>query len=201
MGFEISGTTAIERLRAASGREREELLAEFLDSLQTYLRLVADRNLPDELRAKVAPSDIIQSTYIEARQCLKRFNGKSDRDLLAWFSRILVNNVKDTARQYQVRQKRQVSREVPLGCFDEGNLAPATTESPGDIASASEEVSQLKEAIAMLPEEYRQVIVLRSLERRSLAEVGQIMKRTEDAARKLFGRALLQLQKHMSRSD
>jgi RNA polymerase sigma-70 factor, ECF subfamily len=198
MQRDLCGTSVIEKLKVASGAENEQVLAGFIESLQTYLRLVADRQLPADLRAKVSPSDIIQNTYIEARRDLKRFVGTTDQDLLAWLCRILVNNAKDAARQYQSRQKRMISREVPLDGVEGTGHYMAPTESPSRIASTSEETVRLQRAIADLPKEYRQVIVLRSLERRSLAEVGEIMGRSEEAVRKLFGRALVQLQKLMS---
>ena len=182
-------------LHASAGTDRDQVLAKFIESFQTYLRLVADRQLPEDVRAKVSPSDIIQNTYLEARRDFKRFSGSNDRELLAWLCQILLNNVKDTARHYQSRQKRQVSREVSLQHLQGNDCCPAATESPSRIVSGREEEVRLQQALAQLPKEYRQVIVLRSLERRSFAEVGNALNRSEEAARKQFGRAIVQLQR------
>ena len=59
------------QLHASAGTDRDQVLAKFIESFQTYLRLVADRQLPEDLRAKVSPSDIIQNTYLEARRDFK----------------------------------------------------------------------------------------------------------------------------------
>jgi len=186
---------------AHSGADRDAELARFIESFQTYLLLVADRQLPDDVRAKVAPSDILQETYLEARRDFKRFQGATDRDLLAWLRQILLNNIRDAARQYQSRQKRQVGREVQLDRCDVTNCCAAPADSPSGVATVREETEQLKRALSRISEDYRQVIVLRSLERRPLAEVGQIMGRSEEAVRKLWARALQQVQHHLKPTD
>jgi RNA polymerase sigma-70 factor (ECF subfamily) len=179
----------------------KETLGELFASFENYLLLVADRNLPDDMRAKVAPSDIFQQTYIEAQRHIKHFGGTSERDLIAWLRQILLNNVRDAVRQYQSRQKRQVSREVPLNRFDADEYSTGMSESPSQLAHANEESRRLHLAIAQLPRDYRKVITLRSLERRPFAEVAKIMGRSEDASRKLWLRALEQLNRFLSPVD
>ncbi len=172
---------------------RQESLAVIFSSLKTYLSLIAERNLPDDVRAKVAPSDIIQETYLEAERHYRHFKGNSERELIAWLQQILLNNVRDASRRYEERQKRQVCREVPLDQFNATECADRG-ESPSRLAAANEEALKLHQALAQLPKDYRQVLILRSLERRSLREVSEIMERTEEAVRKLWSRALVQLQ-------
>jgi len=180
--------------------DRQESLADIFASLKTYLSLVADRNLPDDVRAKVAPSDIIQETYLEAQRHYRHFKGNSERDLIAWLRQILLNNVRDASRRYEARQKRQVCREVPLDRFNATECADRA-ESPSHVAVASEEAVKLHQALAQLPQDYRQVLVLRSLERRTFREVSEVMGRTDEAVRKLWGRALDQLQQILNPVD
>jgi RNA polymerase sigma-70 factor (ECF subfamily) len=201
MTHQLEEAETSRQLHASSGADRDHVLARFIDSFQTYLRLVADRQLPEDVRAKVSPSDIIQNTYLEARRDFKRFSGNNDRELLAWLCQILLNNVKDAARHYQSREKRKVSREVPLQHVQANDCCPAATDSPSRIVSGREEEMLLQHALAKLPKEYRQVIVLRSFERRSFAEVGQALNRSEEAARKQFGRAIVQLQHMLQPSE
>jgi len=183
------------RVLAQSDTNRDAALASFIESFQTYLLLVADRELPEGVRAKVAPSDILQETYVEAQRAFKRFQGASDQELLAWLQQIVLNNARDAARQYQSRQKRQVSREVPIEYCQDQDCCMKPSESPSQVASRREEAQRVQQALSLLPKDYCQVIVLRTLERRRLPEVGQIMGRSEDAVRKLWMRALGQLQK------
>jgi RNA polymerase sigma-70 factor, ECF subfamily len=201
MSMTADPTSVFAQLMARSGANRDAALARFIESFQTYLLLVADRKLPEDVRAKVAPSDILQETYVEARRAFKRFQGDSDQELLAWLRQIVLNNVRDAARQYQSRQKRQVSREVPIDRCQDHDCCTNLSESPSAVASMREEAQRVQQALGLLPNDYRQVIVLRTLERRPLPEVGKIMGRSEEAVRKLWVRALSQLQKTLDSLD
>ena len=53
----------------------------------------------------------------------------------------------------------------------------------------------LAEALARLPEDYREVIVLRHLEGLGFAEVGLRMERSEDSVKNLWVRALARLRR------
>jgi DNA-directed RNA polymerase specialized sigma24 family protein len=83
-----------------SPAERNDALARFIASSSTYFSLVAERELPAEVRANIDPSDIFQDSYIEAQRDFKRFHGTTDRELLAWFCEILRNNARDHARRF-----------------------------------------------------------------------------------------------------
>ena len=55
----------------------------------------------------------------------------------------------------------------------------------------------LADALAQLPEDYREVIVLRQLEGFSFPEVAKRMERSEDSVQKLWVRALSSLRRTM----
>jgi len=57
-----------------------------------------------------------------------------------------------------------------------------------------EEAALLGEALEKLRPDYRQAIVLRSWHRLAFAEVGQLMDRSPEAARKLWSRGMSQLE-------
>ena len=93
-------------------------LGRCLDACRDYLLLVAKEQLPDDIKVKVAPSDLVQETYLEARRDFQDFDGKNQEQLLAWLRQILVNNAIDATRQFHNRQKRSVDREHPLPPHD-----------------------------------------------------------------------------------
>jgi RNA polymerase sigma-70 factor (ECF subfamily) len=55
----------------------------------------------------------------------------------------------------------------------------------------------LASALAELPADYREVLVLRELEGKSLREVAEAMGRTANGVQKLWARALIQLRRRM----
>jgi RNA polymerase sigma-70 factor (ECF subfamily) len=58
---------------------------------------------------------------------------------------------------------------------------------------AREQAQVLWRALERLPEDYRQVILFRFQEDRSFEEIGGLMNRSPDAARKLWSRAMERL--------
>jgi RNA polymerase sigma factor (sigma-70 family) len=60
-----------------------------------------------------------------------------------------------------------------------------------------EEFDRVSACLAQLPVHYQQVIMLRFNEGYSFAEIGKITNRSEDAAQKLWERALLLLRKQL----
>ena len=57
----------------------------------------------------------------------------------------------------------------------------------------------LEQAMAQLPNDYQQVLRLRNWEQLPFDEIGVRMNRSRDAARKLWSRAILQLQELLDR--
>ena len=60
-------------------------------------------------------------------------------------------------------------------------------------ASHQEDALILARAMSLLPEDYRQVLMLRSIEERPWSEVSKMMARSEGSVRMLWTRALVQL--------
>ena len=112
-------------------------MGHLIQTCRQYLLTVAHRELPLELRAKIAPSDLVQDTACEAQQSFDQFNGERQDEFLAWLRSILLNNVSNARRHYRDTAKRQISREVSLddgGRWFPGNLV--AKESPPADARA-----------------------------------------------------------------
>jgi RNA polymerase sigma-70 factor (ECF subfamily) len=159
---------------------------------------ISHRELDAGLRAKVAPSDLVQDTFLEAQHAFPRFQGSTEAELCAWLGSILRHNVTDLRRRYHASQKRDVLREVSLDQAARAELQAsllAADQSPSKQAVAREQDQALHRALTRLPELYRKVLTWRSYERCSFEEVGRRLDRTPEAARKLWSRAVEQLQR------
>lgn len=169
-------------------------LGQLLETCRGYLLLIARQQLPTDLRAKGGASDLVQETFLEAQRDFLQFQGTTEAELLAWLRRRLLNNVGHFLRRYRSTAKRAVGREVALAAEGSsespaGGLA-ADVPSPSDEAVRREQAESLHRALQRLPEDHRRVIVLRYLEERSFEEIGGMMGRSPDAARKLWSRAM-----------
>ncbi|HEV3120912.1 MAG TPA: sigma-70 family RNA polymerase sigma factor [Isosphaeraceae bacterium] len=186
-------------LLAAARAGSTEALGRVLETCRRYLLLVAERQLDPNLKAKGGASDLVQETFLEAQRDFGRFGGTSEAELLAWLRRLLLNNVGTFTRSYRETNKREVGREVPLQADgSSGDLASAlagATPSPSRMAMAREQGEALEQALAKLPDDHRQVIMLRYQEERSFEEIGLLMGRSPEAARKLWSRAMERLRR------
>ena len=67
---------------------------------------------PAGLHGKVAASDLVQETLLEAGRDFAHFGGHTRHELLGWLRRILLNNLADANRRYLYAEKREAGREV-----------------------------------------------------------------------------------------
>jgi RNA polymerase sigma-70 factor (ECF subfamily) len=178
----------LDEARQNCSAAREQLL----ESFRGYLRLLARTGLDASLRGKADPSDIVQESLLKAHLTFQQFQGQSKGELAAWLRRILINKLNDLTRGYQMVQARQVGRERSL---DDSSsvligLLVCGGPSPSESAERRELGLVLSEALAELNEDYREVLVLRSLEERDWEETARCMERTVGATRMLWTRAL-----------
>ena len=186
----------------------EQLLAaaragsrEALQAYRAYLLLIAQQELDPELRAKGGASDLVQETFLDAQRLLGMFEGTTDGPWAAWLRELLLNNLADFVRRYRATGKRRISREVGQPASDSaadlGHEAAAETPSPSVTAMAAEQTAALEGALDRLPDDYREVLLLRYQGDLSFEEIGRRLKRSANAARKLWLRALRKLEQEL----
>lgn len=168
-----------------------DALGRLFELCRTYLLLAAVEELSPALRVKVAPSDLVQDTLLEAGHDFPNFRGASEAELLGWLRGVLRNNAANVQRHFET-EKRRVDREVPLSA-DLLHRVSEPPETPSTRAQVRERDEQLERALARLHEDYRQVLLLRTAEGLTFAQVGARMGRSADAARMLWGRAATEL--------
>jgi len=178
-----------------------DMLARLLEGHRPYLLQMAQNELNTDLQAKVGASDLVQESLLQAHLHFDQFQGGAPEELRGWLRQILLNQLAYCRRHYRDTGKRQLDREVPLGSPGQSdaanNVLADDSKSPSQKAIHNEQQQLLQEALARLPEHYRQVLVWRSLEQRSFEQIGQLLERSADAARMLWGRAVEALQKDL----
>ena len=193
----------LNQARGGDVAAREELFAR----CRSYVGLVARAQIEGRLRAKVDASDLVQQTLLEAHRGLKNFRGGTEEEWLAWLRKILAHNTTDFVRRYRSTRKREIGREVPLhvsppGASGSFHLDPADPgQTPSQVVLQHERELEVAEAIEELPEDYREVVMLRNLQRLSFNEVADRMGRTRPAVQMLWLRALRQLEGLLNDND
>jgi RNA polymerase sigma-70 factor (ECF subfamily) len=106
----------------------------------------------------------------QANVAFDEFRGKSRQELEDWLLTITRNVIRDLCRHY-LRQKRDVSREVPLDELGEKNEPLARDPAAREIDE--EEIQKLHDAFERLPPECRTLILLHNHQGLSFEEIGR----------------------------
>ena len=144
-----------ERVRRAK-EGSTEAFEELIDAHQRPLFNVAYRMVGDYDEAE----DLTQSAFVKAYVHIGRFDGRSP--FFGWIYRILVNE----ALNLLTRRKRLAPLEEP---------GPDPGPGPEAECSAHETEGIINEALGLLTEDYRQVVILRHFLQLSYREIGDTL--------------------------
>lgn len=156
----------------------EAMMLPHLDAAYTLARYLTGDALDAE--------DVVQDAALRALKYFSGFRGADAEDGRAWFLAI----VRNTART--ARQRRRADRADTA--FDEDQHSDAlANEDPSVDLDRQETRERLQVAIEQLPDEFREVIVLREIQGLSYQEisevtdapVGTVMSRLSRARRRL----------------
>lgn len=129
----------------------------------------------------------MQSTFREAIAAFSRFRGESEAELLAWLLATARNKLLAKRRYWQRARRAELA---PTG--DDADLvtAYAAVLSPSAIAADREAVARIEAAIAQLPTDHREVLMLARVVGLPHAEIATLMGRSEAGVRQLLVRAV-----------
>ena len=146
------------------------------------------------VRRKVSVADVLQEAWITAHDRLAEFEPRGDGAFGAWLARIAEWKAREAVRRFAGTARRDARREVSRGGRpDTAVAAAADGPSPSGVASARERSERVLRALDRLEPDHRQVIRLVQLDGLRIAEAAELMGRSRDATKKLYGRALARL--------
>jgi RNA polymerase sigma-70 factor (ECF subfamily) len=189
----------LDRARAGDPEVRQELLERF----RNYLTLLASMRTNPKLQAKFDQSDLVQETMIQANHKFSKFRGTSEPELAGWLRAILGKKQSLLARHYlgtagrDPRLERQLQAGLDQSSMQLAQALVAGDTSPSLGAARREQAVLLADALAQLPDHYRDVVVLHHVEGHTMREVAQAMDRTVESVKKLWARAMVQLRKQL----
>jgi RNA polymerase sigma-70 factor (ECF subfamily) len=171
----------IAKARTGDTPAGRQLMARLLPVLRRWAR----HRFPARLRDARDTDDLVQDVLLRAFRRIDSFEHRGEGAFLAYLRQILLNAVKDEAR-------RTGRGPGALLALDE--RTPDSGPSPVERAIGTDRLRRFEEALATLPEEQQQAVVLRVEFGYSYARIAEALaKPSPDAARMMVARALADL--------
>ena len=126
--------------------------------------------------------DATERTFLAALGAIDQFRDEG-ATFRSWLFRIAHNQLANALR---ARSRR---RDESL----DGVREPAAADDPARLTSLADDARRLRESVASLSEDRRQVVILRFVDGLTSREIGEVLGRTEGAVRVLQHRALREL--------
>jgi RNA polymerase sigma-70 factor (ECF subfamily) len=176
-------------------------LGQLLELYQNYLLLLARVQIGRRLQSKIDAADLVQETFLEAHRHFAQFRGTTEEELVSWLRHILAANLANLVRRYygtrrrDIRLERELSAELDQSSrlLDQGLVAERST--PSQQAARREQAVLLADALRRLPDDYREVLILRHLEELSFPELARRLGRSVGSVQKLWVRGLAELRR------
>jgi RNA polymerase sigma-70 factor (ECF subfamily) len=178
-----------------------DALGQLLETYRRYLALLARLQISRRLQGKIDPADVVQDVMLEAHRNLAMFRGAAEGEFIAWLRRILSDRLTNLVRHYQGTKRRDVrlEREIAAAVDDSSRVLDSALasrqSSPSEQAARCEQAVLLADALDQLPDDQREVLVLRHLEELTFPEVAERMNRTVDSVKGLWTRGLDRLRR------
>jgi RNA polymerase sigma-70 factor (ECF subfamily) len=176
---------------------------QWLVKYEPWMKSLARMEIDSRFGGKFSASDAVQQTMLEAWRGWDGLRGETEAQRLAWLRQVLAHQLAHLARRFAGTKKRDVAREVSLeqslarSSARLGELLAGTGSSPSQRAVHDEQSALLAAVLGRLPEDYREVIVLRNVEGLSHEEIARRMERSPGAVRMLWVRALGRLREDL----
>jgi RNA polymerase sigma-70 factor, ECF subfamily len=116
--------------------------------------------------------DAVQDAFIRAFKAIHTFEARAQ--LHTWLHRILVNTALMKLRERRRRPTESIDDLLPAYSTD-GHQVVTSRDWSDAVLERKETAGIVRQAIAMLPDQYREVLVLRDIEEKDTAEVADIL--------------------------
>ena len=200
----------IELLSRARAGETEAL-GELCALYRNYLRMVVRTGPGPRLRERVELSDVVQEALVEVVRQFPQFTGQNEAALLGWLRRLVGQKLADLGRYHSRAKRAGGATALPLDASPDAagggrrsgeesgrllDMLALSQTSPSQAVSKREQLVQLADAFAGLPESEADVLWLYYADNLSFEAIGQRLDLSRKSVRGIYARGL----KHLKRS-
>lgn len=175
-------------------------LAELCHAQRDRLSAILRERLNRRLGGRMDVDDVLQEIYLQAETRLMHFTGQTNEEAIGWLILVAKQTVVDIHRRHFAAQVRDLRRELHTADVAHSASQPsawlfgsAGLTSPSQIVARDERQRWLHGVLDQLPENDREIILLRHFVECSNAEAAEILGLTAQAASIRYIRAISRL--------
>jgi RNA polymerase sigma-70 factor (ECF subfamily) len=186
-----------------AARGDSQALAALMERHLPRIRRAVQRRLRPRLRPRLDASDVVQEAQREALVRFDDFCRRRPMPFRLWLLRTAHQKIVDVEREHLHAARRGVARELPLpdsSSIDLGGRFLAKVPGPEDQAMRKELAAQIRRCLAALPENDREILMLRCFEGLKNHDVAAMLELNPETTKKRFTRALLRMQDALRRA-
>lgn len=200
-----SHSESVDLVRRAQGGDQTAvgaLYARYADRVQRIVRC----RLSPQMRRKYDSVDFVQETFVIAIERFDHFEVRNESSLINWLAKIAENCIRNRRKKRSSWAEAALESVVAMADSAQAFDPPAQADLPLEAAAKREEQQALEECIRELPDDKREVIIIRNFARPPgtkrevpwdvVAE--EIGAPSADAARMLHARARIELAELLS---
>ena len=179
---QLDETDCIARAQRGEVAAFSELVARYQDRIYRFLVRMT--------RSQEDARELTQETFLSAYEALPRW--RPDARLSTWLFRIARNQAVDRLRRAQ---------RVEFVALDEAlhEQVPADTPTPEAALQARQRIAALERALARLPVEHREILLLRDIEDLPYEDIAEVLGISLGTVKSRIARARTGLLQHMPR--
>ena len=170
----------------------EEELTNLFMRVRPHIRQMIDIRLDRRLHSRVDASDIVQETYVRARQGLATFLQSPKMDPLTWL-RLIGKHLIAEIHRHHFRSKRSPEREQKWGDDSSDMLVNRIADSMHSMGAHIDQkhlLDQVRSSMDQLSFNDREIIEMRHVDELSIQEAADTLEISFEAAKKRYHRAI-----------
>jgi RNA polymerase sigma-70 factor (ECF subfamily) len=198
-------TEKTQELLAGAKQGDSDAINGLMERHRDSLRRMVQLRLDQKIQRRIDVSDVVQDVLVEANRRLQDYLANPVMGFHLWLRQIAQDRIIDAHRRHRASAKRSVDRERPLAVPAAGDHSTMELAAqlaghevtPGTAAMQAEMAKLVEAAIAKLPDQDCEIIIMRHYEQLSNQEIAQALSLTEPAASMRYLRAIRRLKELM----
>ena len=173
-------------------------LAELFGHYRPRLRQMVQLRMGTQLAVRIDPSDVLQEVYLDAARKILNYMQAPEVSPFVWLRGLTWDRLSKLQQHHLGAECRAANREIQLPEHSSATLVRqlfAPMAGPGTAVLRTELRDRVRQALDLLDDTDREMILMRHFEEMSNEEVAEVLGLSPSATTMRHGRALMRLKR------